>query len=172
MGIRRVVTGTGSDGIGRVVSDGASAHGLRVEGPGGVEVAYLWNTESPPAVPNGGDDPTGPDQALFPPSSGSRFIVNTYQPGFGSKSPDPTTESSLSAPGPPEQLLMHATTTVDYGIVLQGEITLVLPSGEEITLQPLDTVVQNGINHGWRNLSDDVAVVAFVIVGGHTAAEL
>ena len=68
-----------------------------------------------------------------------------------------------------DQLLMHATTTIDYGIVLQGELTLVLDSGEEVTLRPMDTVVQNGTVHGWRNSSNETAIVAFVVIGADPA---
>ena len=62
---------------------------------------------------------------------------------------------------------MHATETIDYAVVLKGEMTLILDSGEEVTVGPYDTVIQNGTIHGWRNASDEPATVAFVILGAH-----
>ncbi|MGH7857089.1 MAG: cupin domain-containing protein, partial [Candidatus Binatia bacterium] len=60
---------------------------------------------------------------------------------------------------------MHTTQTVDYGVVLRGEISLELDDGAKVRLRPGDCVVQNGTRHAWRNESGRECVMAFVIVG-------
>jgi len=67
--------------------------------------------------------------------------------------------------------LMHRTETVDYGIVLQGELTLVLDSSET-TVRAGDIIVQQGTNHAWANRSGDICRVAFVLIDGQFAGGL
>ena len=66
---------------------------------------------------------------------------------------------------------MHRTESVDYGIVLEGEITLVLDDSE-VTLRAGDVVVQRGTDHAWANRSDEVTRVAFILVDGAFAPDL
>jgi quercetin dioxygenase-like cupin family protein len=82
----------------------------------------------------------------------------TYPPGFGAS--DPEAEASRFA-----RLLMHRTATIDYGVILAGELTLVLGDGSESTLRAGDVIVQNGVVHGWRNTTSTTAVAVFVLVG-------
>jgi hypothetical protein len=163
--VKRVVTGMRHDGTSYVVSEGSPPCVLRAEGMPEMQVEYVWTTDSTPSAPNEGTDATRLDQDFYPGTTGSRFIVNTYPPGFGAK---PALQSGAQgeSDGPAlEHLLMHATQTIDYAVVLEGTMTMVLDSGEEVTLQPFDTVVQNGTNHGWRNSSGATVVMAFVIIG-------
>ncbi|RBM21984.1 cupin domain-containing protein [Prauserella sp. PE36] len=162
MATRRVVTGLGHDGTARVVSDGPAPHVLTDERAPGYETVQLWATDDVPAVPCDGTDPTGPGQAFFPRPRGSRFFVSVFPAGMGTAPPD----GSAS----PERIHSHVTRTVDYGIVLHGELTLVLDSGDEVTLRAGDTVVQNGTMHGWRNSSGAPATIAFVVLGAEEAA--
>ncbi|MEU6548978.1 cupin domain-containing protein [Streptomyces sp. NPDC046915] len=60
---------------------------------------------------------------------------------------------------------MHTTPTVDYGIVIEGEIVLELDGGRLTPLTAGDIVIQNGTRHAWRNHSDRPATMAFVLVG-------
>jgi quercetin dioxygenase-like cupin family protein len=60
---------------------------------------------------------------------------------------------------------MHATATVDYGIVLTGEIVLELDDGHCTPLSAGDIVIQNGTRHAWRNRSGLAATMAFVLIG-------
>nr|WP_272917510.1 cupin domain-containing protein [Nocardioides flavescens] len=60
---------------------------------------------------------------------------------------------------------VHRTASVDYGIVLEGEITLVLDDSE-VTARAGDVVVQRGTDHAWANRGDVVARVVFVLVDG------
>jgi len=58
---------------------------------------------------------------------------------------------------------MHATRTLDYAVVLSGEVTLILDEGE-VTLKPFDTVVQRGTSHTWENRGTEPALIAFVLL--------
>jgi quercetin dioxygenase-like cupin family protein len=60
---------------------------------------------------------------------------------------------------------MHTTPTVDYGVVLQGEIVLDLDNGETTELGAGDVIVQNGVRHAWRNPTTEPATVFFVLMG-------
>jgi mannose-6-phosphate isomerase-like protein (cupin superfamily) len=60
---------------------------------------------------------------------------------------------------------MHMTDTVDYGIVLSGEIWLELDDGAKVHLKPGDCVVQNGTHHAWRNRGSVPCLMAFVMIG-------
>ena len=65
---------------------------------------------------------------------------------------------------------MHTTDTIDFEVVLEGTIVLELDDGAEVTLQPGDTVVQNGTRHRWRNPGDTPAHLALFICGASHAA--
>jgi naringenin degradation protein FdeH len=66
---------------------------------------------------------------------------------------------------------MHRTESVDYGLVLEGEMVLVLP-GSDVFLRTGDVVIQRGTDHAWANRSDRPARMAFVLVDGHFSDDL
>jgi quercetin dioxygenase-like cupin family protein len=173
MAVRRVVTGVDEQGRSHVVSDSAPPCILATAGSKAPEVVYVWTTDAVPDAPNSGTDPTRVDQEFLPGPSGSRLMIMTYPAGFGVEPPDPAVGTEMTSTDLAmtyERVLMHRTTTVDYGIVLTGEMTMLLDSGEELTLRPTDVIVQNGAVHGWRNASDAPSVVAFVMIGAHDPA--
>ena len=59
---------------------------------------------------------------------------------------------------------MHLTRTIDYLVVLSGEVTLLLDE-EEVVLKPFDTIVQQATNHGWINRTKEPAVMAVIMTG-------
>jgi quercetin dioxygenase-like cupin family protein len=67
--------------------------------------------------------------------------------------------------------LMHRTETIDYAIVVSGEITMLLDVGE-VLLKAGDILVQCGTNHAWVNRSNAPAVVIFVLIDGEFAPDL
>jgi quercetin dioxygenase-like cupin family protein len=69
----------------------------------------------------------------------------------------------------PDQPGMHTTATIDFEVVLDGEVWLELDDGAEVHLRRGDTVVQNGTRHRWRNKGDAPARVAGFMVGAHHA---
>ncbi|KAI0161842.1 hypothetical protein GGR52DRAFT_142966 [Hypoxylon sp. FL1284] len=60
---------------------------------------------------------------------------------------------------------MHRTVSLDYGVVLAGEVVLALDGGAETTLRAGDVVVQQGVNHAWHNRTDEVCRIVFCQVG-------
>ncbi|KAI1453381.1 hypothetical protein F4805DRAFT_376605 [Annulohypoxylon moriforme] len=60
---------------------------------------------------------------------------------------------------------MHRTLSLDYAVVLSGEIVLALDGGEETTVRAGEFIVQQGVNHAWHNRTDEVCRIAFVGVG-------
>jgi len=81
-------------------------------------------------------------------------------------SPEASTGSGHS-PHP----LMHRTETIDYGVVLEGELTLILDDSE-VDLKPGDIVVQRGTNHAWSNRSNKLCRILFVLLDGAYADEI
>ncbi len=61
---------------------------------------------------------------------------------------------------------MHKTPTIDYIVLLSGEISLVLDEGEPIKLKPFDAVVQRAVGHSWLNTGHEPALLVAVMVGG------
>ncbi len=159
---RRLVTGTGPGERSVVTADGpAPVTGM--DGYPGIEIARLWSTDGAGVLDTTG---TGHDPAadpFYPPPGGTRFVRISYPPGFGTSHPGTSGEGAGASRL--ARLLMHRTATVDYGIVLAGELTLVLEDGSESVLRAGDLLVQNGVVHGWRNAGQDTAVAAFVLVG-------
>jgi uncharacterized cupin superfamily protein len=84
-----------------------------------------------------------------PPPHGTKIRINEFQPGF-------LNSAGLQSP-------VHRTASIDYGIVLEGQITLVLDDSE-VTLHAGDVVVQRGTDHAWANRGETVAKVAFILV--------
>jgi mannose-6-phosphate isomerase-like protein (cupin superfamily) len=149
---RRVVTGHTPDGVSVVLSDGPVPV-VREIPEDGVEFHEIWSTEGAPAPVTAAEavEPTERTLAVPPPANGTKIRVNTFAPGF-------LDERGLQSP-------VHRTASVDYGIVLEGEITLVLDDGE-VTLRAGDVVVQRGTNHAWANRGEVPARVCFVLVDG------
>lgn len=157
MTVRRVVTGVDSTGRSRLVSDGVPGRTVDLPDYPGVLVEQVWGTDQSRLDQRGFEDESA--TGLYPPAEGARFLRNTYPPGFGTAAPEAA--DAL----PVQRLLMHRSDTVDFGIVLAGELTLVLEDGSETVLTAGDLVVQNGVMHGWRNAGPATAVVVFVLVG-------
>lgn len=158
MDIRRVITGEDSSGRSRITRDGGVSHTMTAPGYPEIEIAQVWSIDSSGLLDTSGTEGTVAGDGLYPPPGGTRFLRISYPCGFGTASPG--ADSSVFA-----RLLMHRTDTVDLGVVIEGELTLVLDDGSETVLRAGDLVVQNGVHHGWRNAGPTPAVVAFVLVG-------
>ena len=148
---RRVVTGHSPTGVSVVVSDGPVPVSRSLP-QDGVAFHEIWNTTGAPApIAAVEADPTERELAVPPPPSGTKIRINEFEPGH-------LDERGLQSP-------VHRTASVDYGIVLEGEITLVLDDSE-VTLRAGDIVVQRGTDHAWANRGDVPARVAFILVDG------
>jgi mannose-6-phosphate isomerase-like protein (cupin superfamily) len=149
---RRVVTGHTPDGVSVVLSDGPVPVSRELPDDG-VAFHEIWNTEGTPAriVAVEPDEPTARTLAVPPPPHGTKIRINEFLPGH-------LDERGLQSP-------VHRTASIDYGIVLEGEITLVL-DGSEVVLRAGDVVVQRGTDHAWANRGTVPARVVFVLVDG------
>ncbi|CAI9401522.1 cupin domain-containing protein [Nocardioides sp. T2.26MG-1] len=149
---RRVVTGHTPAGVSVVLSDGPVPVSRELP-EDGVFFHEVWSTEGAPARVTAvePDEPTQRTLAVPPPPLGTKIRVNEFLPGH-------LDERGLQSP-------VHRTATVDYGIVLSGEITLVLDDSE-VTLRAGDVVVQRGTDHAWANRGTEPARVVFVLVDG------
>lgn len=148
---RRIVTGHDTTGISVVVSDDRVPV-TRVLPEEGVAFHEVWETTGAPTVIGAGfDDPTDGEVTVPPPARGTRIRINEFLPRH-------LDDRGLQSP-------VHRTESIDYGIVLAGEITLLL-DGSEVTARAGDIIVQRGTDHAWANRSDAIARVAFVLVDG------
>jgi quercetin dioxygenase-like cupin family protein len=147
---RRVVTGHDSHGVSVFVSDGPVP--VTRTAPDGAYFHEIWSTDAMPA-PIAADEADPALSALtVPPSpNGTKIRINEFPPGVVSP--------------------VHRTQSVDYGIVLSGEVVLVLDDTETV-LRAGDVAIQRGTNHRWENRTAETARMAFILVDGVFTAEL
>ena len=178
LAIRRVVTGHDRTGASEVALDTRVPRSDAFQHIPGMVSRLVWASASVPGLPFDGVDPT-PVVADFVPASGAtRFLIVTFPPDTVFAAPDfdpaaAAAENLAISPGLAECFEpdgMHATPTMDYGIVLDGEIWLELDEGRSTHLQRHDVVVQHGTRHAWRNKSERPATLAFVLIGASAAA--
>lgn len=180
MSFRRVVTAKNAAGKSVVVSDGVSPREMALKHTPGFVSAPMWTSASTPTLPATGDDPMSvPGTSLLPAPGGSAFMIVTFPPDSVMMSADfnpakAGPEHLAAAPGIAETFEMenpgmHTTPTLDYAVVLDGDVWLELDDGETIHLKKQDIVVQQGARHGWRNKGSRSATLAFVLLGAKTA---
>lgn len=153
--VRRIVTGHDREGKSIVVADGppppASAPSSRV-----VNFVELWSTQSDPAELGAeiAKEPTERPFSLGPGAHGSVLRLVDFAP---------------EPPGATPR--MHRTETLDYGIVLEGEIYMILDDSETL-VRAGDIVVQRGTDHAWQNRSNAPCRMAFILLAGQFAPAL
>ena len=172
---RIVVTGHDAAGRSFLLSDGTPGRSVALEAVPGTVFHEVWSTAETPAPLDGSPDLDEASFALAPPPGGSRLRIVDIPPDAVQAALSPAEAASVFAEiGAPEagtgdgeapHPLMHRTDTVDYGIVLEGEVWLVVDDGET-RLSPGDVVIQRGTNHAWSNRTDAVARMAFVLLDG------
>jgi mannose-6-phosphate isomerase-like protein (cupin superfamily) len=174
--IHRVVTGHDAGGKAIVTSDGALPTVIELAAIPGTVFHEVWSTAATPAsVDNGTDPSTGP-LVLPPPKHGTRLRFVDIPPDTAeylahgaARMQDAFSEigdaaaSTVKANSP--HPLMHRTESVDYGIVIEGELTLVLDDSE-VQLKPGSVVIQRGTNHAWANRSQAPCRMLFVLIDG------
>jgi mannose-6-phosphate isomerase-like protein (cupin superfamily) len=158
---RRVVTGHDEQGKSVVWMDGTPPY---IHNKGTlVDFIEIWNTQVTPA-PLAATEPEPTAGVLLTPpaATGSKIRFNDFYPGHIDRLPP-------RADG--RHKMMHRTASVDYGIVLDGEIWMILDDSE-VLLKAGDVVVQRGTDHAWENRSDQVCRMAFILVGAYFTPEL
>jgi hypothetical protein len=181
--VRRVVTGHDGTGKAIVLSDAEPPHITRPPTQPGLAFYELWNTrEMPASLDDEEAEPTDIHRDTAPPSNGTiiRFVDI---PPEGQKGPDFDKEQArklFEAVGlaenaehtiPGRHPLMHRTESVDYGIVLDGQIVLLLDDSE-VVLEQGDMVVQRGTIHAWTNRTDKICRMAFILTDATFDPEL
>ena len=155
--IRRVVTGHDENGKSVVLSDGAPSqnHGMRGASIG-ADFFEIWNDSRPLPVITSVEarEPNSREFTIMPVTGNLIRIIDIFPPQLGGK-----------------RTVMHRTKSLDYAVVIEGEIVLVLEDSE-IILKKSDVVVQRGTNHAWENRSDKITRMAFFHVDAEFSQEL
>jgi len=172
MRVRRVVTGHDDQGKAVFASD-QGVDPVTTPLMPGTEFHLLWGGDGAPTFPDDGSRPT--TERYFPPLGGFRFGFFTLGPAGGAPPADldvgkALIELNTQLPGlmdhmEPGEPGMHTTDTIDFEVVLSGEVVLELDDGAEKVLVPGDTVVQNGTRHRWHNRGSEPAVIAVLLLG-------
>lgn len=169
---RRVVTGLDKDGKAVVVSDAPTPHLLERPNRPGVRLHNMWRTDRTPAVIDGPAESIDGPFLLEPPRNGTIVRVIEFQPEDPEKLATLDGRSAFGEMGASHNVVegarhpfMHATDTVDYAIVLSGEITMLMDE-EDVHLKAGDILIQRGTNHAWSNRGTEPCVIAFVLIDG------
>jgi mannose-6-phosphate isomerase-like protein (cupin superfamily) len=165
--VRRVVTRNEADGKAVVLLDGASPR-IMSRPESGIKSALLWVTDTTPAEVTGTQDRADRAIGIPPPTGGSVFRIVDFYPVDDSKLPaDHMTQhmgTDASRKGwAPRHPAMHRTRSVDYAIVMSGEIDMLLDDSE-IHLKAGDVLVQQSTNHAWVNRGTEPCRIAFVLI--------
>ena len=174
--MKRVVTGHDDDGNAVIAFEGPPAMMAELEHIPGTVFYEIRNTGGMPVPLDNGADPTLRPQRIPPSAGGSviRFVdippdteeilargATRVAAAFSDVGSADAATANADSPHP----LMHRTETIDYGIVIEGEITLIVDRGEA-PLKPGDVVVQRGTNHAWANRSGKMARMVFILLDG------
>ena len=174
--IHRVVTGHDASGKAVIAHNGPLPTVVEIQAIPGTVFHEVWSTTGAPAPVDNGADPTLGALMLPPPARGTRMRFVDIPPdtadflrhggermheAFSQIGDAQASTVKTDSPHP----LMHRTESVDYGIVIEGEMTLVLDDSE-VLLKPGSVVVQRGTNHAWANRSGKPCRMLFVLIDG------
>jgi naringenin degradation protein FdeH len=164
---RRIVTGHDADGKAIAIFDGQIAS--RQRSPGGNALTMLWVTAENPVDVSGSADRAETKVGVPPPLNGSIFRIVDFPPAAAGSPPvdhhavligmgiDPATQGYTRHPN------THRTRSVDYAIVLDGEIDMLMDDSE-VHMKAGDVLVQQGTNHAWVNNGTKPCRIAFVLI--------
>ena len=173
--IRRIITGHDAEGQSIFTEDGIAPSIHDNPKRVGYYLTDLWHTDETPAKINNNPDTTSRPLQLIPPKNGTVVRVVEFGPegewsqnlsasdaqiAFGALGTEKA--STFKKGGHP---FMHRTESVDYALVLEGEIYIVLEKGEKLMKQG-DFLVERGTNHAWSNRSGKPCKMLFVLIDG------
>jgi mannose-6-phosphate isomerase-like protein (cupin superfamily) len=174
--VRRVVTGHRPDGRSIVLFDGPAPN-VKARRAGNAST-LLWVTEESPASVAGAEDRAAREIGVPPPPRGTIFRIAEFPPRSGGEVRDNAAlladfgiGPDVARGHPPRHPAIHRTRTIDYVVVLEGEIHLLLDEGE-VRLRAGDVVVQRATNHAWINRGDAVCRLAMVFVDAEEPPEI
>ena len=172
--IRRVVTGHDADGKAVIVSDETAAQVFRRDNRPGVTLTNLWLSDGSPTEYDGPEETCEGPFRLQPPAGGCVFRTVEFEPE------DPELLASLDGKSAFAEMgadaciveqarhpFMHRTDSLDFAVILQGEIDMLLDD-DEVHLDAGDVVIQRGTNHAWSNRGTETCIIAFMLVDAVT----
>ena len=166
--VRRVVTGHHADGRSTVVFDGAAPN-VRQRKAGNAST-LLWVTDETPADVSSAKDRAAREIGVPPPRRGTIFRVAEFPPGVGGEVRDNETVlrdfgigPDVKRGHPPRHPAIHRTRSLDYVVVLEGEIDLLLDD-RDVRLKAGDVIVQQATNHAWINRGTATCRLAMVFI--------
>lgn len=165
---RRVITGHDAHGKAIIVADGATPN-VKVRSVGNLTSTLVWVTDETPANLESPSDPSLRETGVAPPPGGSILRIVDFPPeaeagavdnaamlremGLGEAAPD----------APVRHASMHRTRSIDYALVLEGEIAMLLDDSE-VHLKAGDVLIQRATNHAWVNRGATPCRIAFVLI--------
>jgi len=167
--VRLVLTGHDAAGRSTFIADGPAPNVKEMSAMPGLALTDLWETKGAPASNAGDGDAAARPVHLEPPKNGTILRIVEFPPdsawrnrtdgkdGFKSIGAGHVQDRQSADP------MMHRTSTLDYAIVLEGEIYAVMDTGEKL-LRAGDVLVQRGTNHSWSVRTREPCIVAFVLV--------
>jgi mannose-6-phosphate isomerase-like protein (cupin superfamily) len=167
--VRRVVTGHDDGGKAIIIADGAAPN-VRPR-PGGIVSTLLWATDETPADISGRADRAERTIGIPPPPHGSIFRIVDFPP-VGADVAEIDHAALIGAMGatlhnpdgrPARHPFMHRTRSVDYAVIIAGEIDMLLDDSQ-VHLRTGDVVVQQGTNHAWVNNGNETCRIAFILI--------
>lgn len=169
-GMRRIVTGHNAEGRSVVVIDGPPPAQVGDEAGGLFEI---WNTDGGPVVASDATDRAEGTVKLSPEAGGTKFRYFAIGPtpeGVSRRDLEPLYAAIFEQMGAAHERVdtsrdpgMHKTKTIDYIILLSGDVTLLLDD-DEVKLKPFDVVVQRGTNHAWLVNGSEPALFIAVLM--------
>lgn len=174
MEVRRVVTGHSEEGRSVFISDEIAPRAKSFQDIPGYGMAQIWATDP---ESEGGADLSSMSGSLIPGPGGTSLLMISLPPDSIMAAPTnpqrALAEMMESLPGlidhfEPENPGMHCTPTLDYGVVLEGEVWLELDDGEQRLLRAGDVVIQQATRHAWRNRSPKPVKALFFMIGARS----
>lgn len=167
---RRVVTGHSADGKSIIVMGGDAPNVRVFEHYGGTAVTDLWMTSSVPADNSRTEDIGARDFTIEPPPGGTVFRVIEYPPDHV-RFANIDRDAAFREMGAHHAMIkegarhpgMHKTNTVDYVVVLSGEIYAIMDEGE-VLLKAGDCLIQRGTSHAWSNRANEPCRIAVMLI--------
>lgn len=167
--VRRVITGHDADGASVFIEDGLAPNVKEMASMPGLALTDLWETAGAPASNVGGKDAAARPVRLEPPKNGTILRIVEFPPDSAWRGAADGREAfkSIGAGHAKDRAssdpMMHRTSSVDYIVVLKGEIYAIMEKGEKL-LRAGDILVQRGTNHSWSVRGDEPCIIAAVLV--------
>lgn len=161
--MRRVVTGIDGNGKSVFVHDGPAPE---VTAGGGFELGALWSSHAATRLGDSATDAALGKTATVPAPGATVFTCVLIPPDVeGDAAGFDATGSTATEFHVEDDGRMHRTDTIDYGVIVQGELWLELDDGRELLLRAGDCFVQNGTRHAWHNRGTAPAIMCVAMIG-------